>query len=346
MKKILLLLLCYCSVLTMMGNQLTDTITVTKIWDKEKHNGFPDLYYFNNEFYCSFREAFTHVDTLNVGKVRIIKSKDTKNWQTVALFEIPGVDVREARLSTTPEGNLMAIVAAGVYKKGGYVSLAPYVSFSDKKGTRFSNLEKAEIDPAITPSLDWIWRLTWNKGIGYGVMYQVVGGSSSTKWEAHVLRTTDGRKYTEISRLAIDGNPNESTIRFDKNRKMYILVRREAGDKKGILTTSEFPYTQWNSDTLDYRLGGPNFLFLNEKNLCVGSRFYDTAASGKNYTSIYITDLHGKRLKTLQLPSGGDTGYPGMLLHGKNLWVAYYSGHEGKASIYLAKIPLNNLKLD
>jgi len=95
MKKILLLLLCYCSVLTMMGNQLTDTITVTKIWDKEKHNGFPDLYYFNNEFYCSFREAFTHVDTLNVGKVRIIKSKDTKNWQTVALFEIPGVDVRE-----------------------------------------------------------------------------------------------------------------------------------------------------------------------------------------------------------------------------------------------------------
>ena len=43
----------------------------------------------------------------------------------------------------------------------------------------------------------------------------------------------------------------------------------------------------------------------------------------------------------LELPSGGDTSYPGMVIHGGLLWMSYYSSHEdGKTSIYLAKIKL------
>lgn len=36
--------------------------------------------------------------------------------------------------------------------------------------------------------------------------------------------------------------------------------------------------------------------------------------------------------------SGGDTGYPGLVWHDGLLWVSYYSSHEGKANIYLARI--------
>jgi hypothetical protein len=42
----------------------------------------------------------------------------------------------------------------------------------------------------------------------------------------------------------------------------------------------------------------------------------------------------------LQLPSGGDTSYPGLVWHDDFLWVSYYSSHEGKAKIYLAKLRL------
>jgi hypothetical protein len=42
----------------------------------------------------------------------------------------------------------------------------------------------------------------------------------------------------------------------------------------------------------------------------------------------------------LTLPSGGDTSYPGLVFYDDLLWVSYYSSHEGKASIYLAKIKL------
>ncbi|MEJ7592590.1 MAG: hypothetical protein WKF77_13640 [Planctomycetaceae bacterium] len=42
----------------------------------------------------------------------------------------------------------------------------------------------------------------------------------------------------------------------------------------------------------------------------------------------------------LELPSGGDTSYAGMVLHDGLLWVSYYSSHEEKTCIYLAKVKL------
>jgi hypothetical protein len=44
--------------------------------------------------------------------------------------------------------------------------------------------------------------------------------------------------------------------------------------------------------------------------------------------------------KLAKLPSGGDTSYPGLLWHNDMLYVSYYSGHEGKTSIYLAKVKI------
>ena len=40
----------------------------------------------------------------------------------------------------------------------------------------------------------------------------------------------------------------------------------------------------------------------------------------------------------LVLPSGGDCSYPGFAFYDNLLWNLYYSSHEGKTAIYLAKI--------
>ena len=42
----------------------------------------------------------------------------------------------------------------------------------------------------------------------------------------------------------------------------------------------------------------------------------------------------------LTFPSRGDTSYPGLVHHKDILWFCYYSSHEGKTSIYLAKVKL------
>jgi hypothetical protein len=52
-------------------------------------------------------------------------------------------------------------------------------------------------------------------------------------------------------------------------------------------------------------------------------------------------DVENKKLTPiLQLPSGGDTSYPGLVWRDGFLWVSYYSSHEAKTSIYLAKVEI------
>ena len=64
-------------------------------------------------------------------------------------------------------------------------------------------------------------------------------------------------------------------------------------------------------------------------------RLYDGAAR----TSLAWLDPEaGTLAEFLKLPSGGDTSYPGLVWKDGILFVSYYSSHEGKTSIYLAKV--------
>lgn len=162
----------------------------------------------------------------------------------------------------------MVILAAGVFKDGRYLTLRPFVAFSDKQGLNFSQLENVTFGRDISPTLDWIWRVTWHKGIGYGIMYslhyEMKKGKRIRTMQASLLRTKNGRHFEKVSPIDIDGSPNESTIRFDKNNKMYILVRRETEDQMGVIASSESPYKKWQFNKLNSRLGGPNFLFFKQ----------------------------------------------------------------------------------
>jgi hypothetical protein len=59
------------------------------------------------------------------------------------------------------------------------------------------------------------------------------------------------------------------------------------------------------------------------------------------WTSLNWLDLtEGKLAEFLALPSKGDTGYAGICWHDDVLWISYYSSHEERTSIYLAKARL------
>jgi hypothetical protein len=59
---------------------------------------------------------------------------------------------------------------------------------------------------------------------------------------------------------------------------------------------------------------------------------------GPHTALCYLDVREHKMTKLLKLPSGGDTSYPGLLWHNDLLYVSYYSSHEGKTRIYLAKV--------
>ncbi|TAN16868.1 MAG: hypothetical protein EPN37_07865 [Chitinophagaceae bacterium] len=324
----------------------TGGIQVKKIWDKAPYNSFTSLIRFDDAFYCSFREGTSHVSDKNDGKVRILRSEDGDHWGSIALLKVHGLDLRDPKLSVTPDHKIMVIMAGAVFYDHRKIrKLFPMVSFSDTEGKDFSAPEKATLAPGISPDKDWIWRVTWHNGTGYGVDYHTVAlhrNSESSKEEAIVtlVKTDNGQYFKKVSNLPVKDFPNESTIRFNKNNEMFVLVRRDAGNKMGVLLKSRPPYTHWRCKQLKIQLGGPDFLFLNDTRLVIGTRHY---LGKRNTTAIFVTNLKGRILKDIELPSGGDTGYPGMVIYKNLLWVSYYSSHEGKAGIYLAKISLSML---
>jgi hypothetical protein len=314
-------------------------IEVTKIWDQGPHNAFTDLIRFNNTFYCTFREGTTHVKGWD-GKARVLKSTDGKTWNSVALLKMDGKDVRDPKLSITPDNRIMVLMDVEANDNGKVISRKPYVSYSDPSGDNFSLPKESVIDEKVASWSDWVWRVTWNNGTGYAINYQPNG--------IYLFKTKDGSRFENVSKIEVDGYPNESTIRFDKNGKMYVMIRREQKDKMGVIATSNPPYQDWTFNYMNQRLGGPNFIFLDDKTLCIGSRLYpseEVSGEGnkKHQSAVFISDLKGKVKKVIELPSGGDTSYPGLVVYDGKLWYSYYSSHEGKTSIYLAKIPLKML---
>jgi hypothetical protein len=116
---------------------------------------------------------------------------------------------------------------------------------------------------------------------------------------------------------------------------MIALVRREQGDTHGWIGHAEPPYTDWTWHQTDYRLGGPDFIILPDGSMWAGTRYYPGGAK------TVLSRMTDKTLEpVLTLPSGGDTSYPGFVWHDDILWMSYYASHEGKTSIYIAKIRL------
>jgi hypothetical protein len=319
--------------------QSVEGVEIRKIWDSAEHSAFTDLLYFKGNFYCSFREGSGHIPGTD-GTVRILKSKDGKKWENLAELKKAGLDLRDPKLSITPEGRIMVIIGGSIYNKGKLEGRQPHVSFSDKSGKVFSAPEPASIDPSIVSWGDWLWRVTWHNGVGYTIDYQIGPEERRGPTAMYLLRTKDGKTYEKVSKIDLDGFPNEATVRFDKSGKMHVMIRRETLDQNGVWAVSSAPFTQWEYNKMNLRLGGPNFVFTDKGKIVAGTRVYK---GNTYYTGLYTGTPSGEFREVVAFPGSGDTSYPGLVIHKGKLWVSYYSSHEGKSAIYIAEIPMKNL---
>jgi len=308
-------------------------ISVERIWDRAGHNAFTDILSFRGTLYCCFREGTGHVPGLN-GTIRVIASDDGQNWRSVAHMALGGVDLRDPKLSVAPDGRIMALMGGSVYDGNQRVSMAPRVAFSNTGGTEFSRPQPIFIDKRIRSDHDWLWRVTWHQGTGYGVIYQPRVEPQAVQ----LVATIDGIGYSYVTTFRLDGRPNETTLRFLPDDTMIALVRREEGDQRGMIGTSVPPYKEWTWAKLFRRLGGPNFIRLPDGSLLCGTRDYRQEDAYS--TLLGFIDIRGQFEDLFRLPSGGDTSYPGFASHNGTLYVSYYSSHEGKSAIYLAKLRL------
>ena len=338
LKKLLILLLMLPTVIFAQNSPEQEAIiSVERIWDRAQHNAFTSLIFHNNKFYCSFREGSGHTPGIN-GTIRIIASDDGQNWYSMAHLNVADVDLRDPQLSVTPDNRIMLNIGGSVYSGGELIKMQPMVSFSDKTGRNFSSPQNIKVDDKIKTDEDWLWKVTWHKGTAYSAIYQPTTEGSILQ----LVKSSDGIIYSYITTLKIPGQPNETTLRFTSEGKMTAVVRRGGNNPHGYIGVSDLPYKKWKWNELEGRLGGPDFLILPNNKMICGTREY--LSDGENKMILAKITNAGDLTKLVTLPSEGDCSYPGMVIKDNILYISYYSTHEGKTTIYLAKMRFEKLE--
>ncbi len=322
---------------------------VRKIWDytssgaSHYYNCFTSLIRFKEAWFISFRESTSH---MGIGRARILRSSDGDKWVSVALLDRGDDDVRDPRLSLTSDGRLML---------NGGARLARSVDGNTHQSLTWLSADGEVWSGPFASSGDlgrWRFDVMWHKGIGYSVGYNC--------WEKDnggtLYQTRDGKTWVAlVDDFSPSGKGTEASLVFGPDDTAYCLLRgAPLGRNLGI---AKPPYKEWSWKG-GVEFGGPKIIRLSDGRFLAGGRLIGV---GPQRTSLVWIDPsqpapENQANEFVTFPSGGDTGYPGIVEHDGFIWVTYYSregkgkaktlgltvpgGSEDLASIYLARIKL------
>ncbi|MDG3004235.1 sialidase family protein [Paludisphaera mucosa] len=300
-----------------------EIVDVRRVWDGANHNAFTDLVRFRDRWFLTFREGTGHVSP--DGAIRVLTSTNGEAWTSAARIASEPGDLRDPKLSITPDGRLM--LAAALTQRPPATHKHQSFAWFSRDGRDWS-----EPHPIGDPNV-WIWRPAWHEGTAYAVGY-ATDGSHSTR----LYTSKDGATFAPLVPTLFDqGQPNESALAWLPDGTALCLLRRDGRPNTDQLGRSRPPYTEWTWKDLGVHLGGPALLRLPDGRIVAGGRLL----APRVHTALCWLDPDADTLtEFLALPSGGDTSYPGLALHEGTLWVSYYASHEGKTAIYLARVRL------
>ncbi|MCA1931226.1 exo-alpha-sialidase [Rheinheimera sp.] len=292
-------------------------VWVQRAWKTGRHNAFTDLCYFRQRFYLVFRQASGHHS--KDGFLRIMSSVQGKKWRTVAVLHNPIADLRDGKLTVTPDGKLQLLAAAAFHDKTNkaYQSYL-WLSSDGKHWSAPQEAGEAEY---------WLWRLSYLRDQAYAIAYKCGADRHIRLYQ----QNTAGQFEVLASRIYDQGYPNEAALLFDQQDRAWCLLRKDPDH--GQLGYALPPYQHWNWLDIGCRIGGPQAIFTPSGQMLAVVRLYDENIR----TSLVTLDpCKGDLRELISLPSGGDTSYAGMVLHGNELLISYYSSHQGRCSIYTA----------
>ncbi len=311
-----------------------ELVSVAKISDSAPHSAFTDLIW-HDGFYCVFREGARHVS--EEASIRVLYSPDGGEWNSVAEIAVEGIDLRDAKISVTPSGKLALLCGAAEREGSGPATRHRNFLYTSSNGRDWDGPQEAARENT------WLWRITWHGEDAYGVGYEVAPQKRAAKEYGTTLwRGRENAKMeTIIEPLFTENGPTESTLRFGSDETLYCLQRRDGRPTNtAILGHSRPPYQDWTWRDLGAYYGGPNFLQVTADDAqawIAGGRLH-VADKGSRTVLCELDVDDAKLIPLLELPSGGDTSYPGLVWRENRLYVSYYSSHEGKTSIYFAEV--------
>jgi len=169
-------------------------------------------------------------------------------------------------------------------------------------------------------------------------------GTSSER-QVHLIKSQDGVNWEFVSQVAPFDNSSESTLRFEADRTMTVIVRRKYG-KTCNVAVAKPPYTNWEMSERPliaegehfYEIGGKTYLASrasyrgNDPRVLANPKVFDDR---KSYSTIYRWNDR-QLVEMAVMDSMGDCSYPHLIETPDEVLCGYYSQHEnGLCKAYL-----------
>ena len=275
------------------------------------------MVHWKGDYWLSFRSATTHGS--HDGNLVVLRSADAREWREVQRLDI-FPDDRDPQLLATAE----RLFLYDSVRDGG--TLTSFVTYTDD-GKTWSTPQQVYEDQFI------FWKPIARHGQFYATAH--VSSSEGTLRKAHLITSFDGLKWKEIFEFRGGNWESETTIHFDSGDKIMAFLRQIRGSPPSSILKSSPPYSKWTERTNNIHLSGHAVYTFDG----ITYLFSRTRNAKKTGTLVYHYEEE-TLLPYYDIPSGGDCSYPAAVRVGQDMFVSYYSSHEGSTNIYTCRIAL------
>ncbi len=318
---------------------------VRRVFHNGEHNAFTDLARFKGRLYLTFRSCPDGHAVHPTASIIILTSDDAEDWQQVHRFRVEKRDTRDPHFLVFKE---KLFVYTGTWYSG-ETSIRRedydlnkhlgYAAWSEDGATWHS--------PIMLEGTfgHYIWRANTFDGKAYlcgrrNHNFDVAPRGEGRLVESLMLESDDGliwRKRAVFQEIQGD----ETAFQFEPAGSVVAIGRRGGGNAQ--LLRSQPPYTQWQRTDLDRYIGGPLLVRWGDRYVVGGRKTLGGKGPKTSMCWLVGDQLH----EFAELPSGGDTSYPGFVeLSPTRAIMSWYSSHEKDAdgktmtAIYMADLTI------
>lgn len=319
--------------------------SVRRVFHNGEHNAFTDLCRYKGRFYLTFRSCPDGHGVHPTASIIIMSSEDAQSWQQVHRFHVDQRDTRDPHFLIFKD---RLFVYTGTWYSGDTALRPEDYDLNKHLGYAAWSIDgQAWRSPILLEGTfgHYIWRANTFGGKAYlcgrrKKDFAIPPRGEGRTVESALLESDDGLIWRKRA-LFQEIQGDEVAFQFQPDGSILAIGRRGRGPAQ--LLRSQPPYVEWQRKDLDRYIGGP-LLAKWGAHYVVGGR---KTLTGEPRTSLCW--LVGDQLHEFaELPSGGDTSYPGFVeLSPTKAIVSYYSSHERDAAgktitaIYLAELVID-----
>lgn len=303
---------------TMMNNET--------VYDAGNHAAFTGLVNYKGVLYLAFREGSAHrpVSVEDYGVIKVL-SKSGTGWTEVATIRDETKDLRDPFLIEV-DGKLRVYIGYNTFEGERYQHSGSV--YADFENGSWSGVKELHHD---VPHIVWLWKVRKFKNVFYSVAYL------EGEYPA-LLSSDDGVNWHTVTLFELEGELSEADMCFVGNT-MYVCLRKDKPTgTPSFWGYAHYPFADFTWTQMTTCIESPAMLRLPySEHILVAGRERNPSLGEVN-VSLFSATLSGDltRVATIEPGTGGDKGYPGLVVKDNLIWCSYYSGISTAASIKMA----------